>query len=112
MITVSIEEGGGQLYVLLTVDEGVYQNLMPIIWSNLRIYPHHIPCLGTWHERKNYFRSVGKEAGDIGLKNILIEANFSTGGALNGILACSGKLYNKTFYIYKVIAEALEKNSS
>ena len=29
-------------------------------------------------------------------KDILIEANLTTGGTLNGILACSGTLYSKT----------------
>ena len=45
MIAVSTEDVG-ELYVLLTLDEGVYQKLMPIVLSDLRIYPHHIPYLG------------------------------------------------------------------
>ena len=33
----------------------------------------------------------------------------TTGGTLSGILKCSGKLYNKTLYIYEVVVEALDR---
>ena len=99
----------GQLYVITTVDEGVYQQLMPIIWSNLRIYGDHIINMGGWHAEKNYFSRLGRKVSHSGFKDIIIDANLCTGGTLNGIISCSGKLFNKTSYIYKVLLEALER---
>ena len=69
----------------------------------------HIILLGGFHLNKNYLSRLGAKLKHSGFGDILLEANLTTGGALLGILNCSGKLYNKTLYIYKVVMEALER---
>ena len=69
----------------------------------------HIILLGGFHLNKNYLSRLGAKLAHCGFGDILLEANLTTGGALLGILNCSGKLYNKTLYIYKVVMEALER---
>ena len=108
-INAKATEEVGQLYVITHVDEGVYQRMMPIVWSELRLYIRHIFFMGDFHTSKNYYGRLGHKVAYSGFQDILIEANLTTGGTLNGILACSGTLYSKTSYIYRVVGEALER---
>ena len=99
----------GQSYVIITVDQGVYYELICIIWTYPRLCKLFIILLGGFHINKCYLSRLGHKIAHSGFGDVLLEANLTTGGTLKGILACSGKLYNKTLYIYKVVMEALQR---
>ena len=95
--------------MITTVDHGVYHDSIKIIWSYPSLYKHHIVLLGGFHLNKNYLSRLGSKLEHSGFGDIILEAKLTTGGTLKGILNCSGNLYNKTLYIYKVLLEALER---
>ena len=97
----------GQRYVITTVDQGAYRQVIQLVWSHPIIYRDHIILLGIFHINKAYLHSLGKKMRGSGLEDVLLEAKLTNSGSIDTILNATD--YNRALYILKIIVETLER---
>ena len=78
-----------------------------LLWNSPIRYDKHIVLLGSFHAACVYLRIIGKMMQGTGLGDILIEADLTSSGSLQGILA--GKHHSRAMTCHKMMLEALER---
>ena len=96
----------GQDYVVVTVDEALYQRLLPLKWAHADLQEWLIVRLGGLHIALNFLGVIGRHVEGSGLLQVWCDSNLFGPKTAEKVLR-TGRPYNKAVRAHKLTWQAL-----
>ena len=97
----------GQHDVIIVLDQAIYAKALEVLWQNKDQFQRLVVRLGSFHTICAFFAAIGKQFGDTGLADVLMESGIVASGSVAGVIMLDS-LYDEVlistdsnrFYVY------------
>ena len=96
-----------QQYTVVTFDLAVAKKAYSLVWQSPEEFSDVIVRMSSFHLTCAFMGALGKKMRCSGLEEVLIESGICASGPIEQVL--TGKHYNRTLRVHKVVYEALER---
>ena len=90
----------GQHVVIIVFDQAIYAKALEVLWQNKDQFQRLVVRLGSFHTICAFFAAIGKQFGDAGLPDVLMESGIVASGSVAGVI--EGHHYNRAVCTHKV----------
>ena len=90
----------GQHDVIIVLDQAIYAKALEVLWQNKDQFQRLVVRLGSFHTICAFFAAIGKQFGDAGLADVLMESGIVASGSVAGVI--EGHHYNRAVRTHKV----------
>ena len=96
----------GQQHVVITVDEALFQRLVPLKWAHSDLQEWLVVRLGGFHTALNFLGVIGRHVECSGLLEVWVESGLFGSKTAERVLS-TGRPYNKAVRGHKLTRQAL-----